>query len=248
LTEVNAINLIIEKIVAGTAQRRPAFIETSQLAPFLAMAEPIRVAVVDPYPIFRDAVVQTIARTDGLALAGEGSSIADARRLARESGADIVTFDISTSEGGIDASKPICKSGSDCKLIVLTALDDAMRVSHAIAAGARGYILKGVTGQELVAAIKLVHAGQPYITAELASRMLVNAGTAPSQPAWQTKLSYREQQILENISKGLTNREIAAVLQLTDGTIKHYLTALFKKLDVNNRLQAIQAAKSLRPS
>ena len=163
--------MIIEKIVAGTAQRRPAFIETSQLAPFLAMAEPIRVAVVDPYPIFRDAVVQTIARTDGLALAGEGSSIADARRLARESGADIVTFDISTSEGGIDASKPICKSDSDCKLIVLTALDDAMRVSHAIAAGARGYILKGVTGQELVAAIKLVHAGQPYITAELASRM-----------------------------------------------------------------------------
>ena len=212
------------------------------------MSDTIRVAVVDPYPIFREAVVQTIARTDGLALVGEGTSIADARRLARESGADIVILDISTSEGGIDASKPICKIGSPCKLIVLTALDDAIRVSHAIAAGARGYILKGVTGQELVAAIKLVHAGQPYITADLASRLLVNARMASSQPAWKANLTYREKQILESISKGLTNREIAAALQLTDGTVKHYLTGLFKKLDVSNRLQAIQAAKALETS
>jgi two-component system, NarL family, nitrate/nitrite response regulator NarL len=212
------------------------------------MPDPIRVAVVDPYPIFRDAVVQTIARTDELTLVGEGSTIADARRLARESGADIMILDISTSQGGIDANKPICKLGSACKLIVLTALDDAMKVSHAIAAGARGYILKGVTGQELVAAIKVVHAGQPYITADLASRLLVNAGLASPQAAWKTKLSYREQQLLDRISRGLTNREIAAALQLTDGTIKHYLTALFKKLDVSNRLQAIQAAKTLHTS
>jgi two-component system, NarL family, nitrate/nitrite response regulator NarL len=212
------------------------------------MPDPIRVAVVDPYPIFRDAVVQTIVRTDELRLAGEGSTIADARRLARESGADIVILDIGTSQGGIDASKPICKLGSPCKLIVLTALDDVMKVSHAIAAGARGYILKGVTGQELIAAIKVVHAGRPYITADLASRLLVNAGLAAPQATWKTKLSYREQQLLDGISKGLTNREIAAALQLTDGTIKHYLTALFKKLDVSNRLQAIQAAKSWHAS
>ena len=209
------------------------------------MADPIRVAVVDPYPIFRDAVVQTIARTQELTLAGEGATIADARRLARESGADIVLLDISASQGGIDASRPVCKNGNRCKLIVLTALEDTILVSRAIAAGARGYILKGVTGQELVAAIKVVHAGQPYITADLATRLLV-AGMASPQPAGKTKLTYREQQILDNISKGLTNREIAAALQLTDGTIKHYLTALFKKLDVSNRLQAIQAAKTLR--
>jgi two-component system, NarL family, nitrate/nitrite response regulator NarL len=151
----------------------------------------------------------------------------------------------SASEGGIDASRPVCKNGNPCKLIVLTALEDTILVSRAIAAGARGYILKGVTGQELVAAIKVVHAGQPYITADLATRLLVT-GMASPQAAGKAKLTYREQQILDNISKGLTNREIAAALQLTDGTIKHYLTALFKKLDVSNRLQAIQAAKTLR--
>ena len=66
------------------------------------MADFVRVAVVDPYPIFREGVVQTIARAEGLTLAGEGSTIADARRLARESGADILILDISTPEGGIE--------------------------------------------------------------------------------------------------------------------------------------------------
>ena len=214
----------------------------------LVMADFVRVAVVDPYPIFREGVVQTIARAEGLTLAGEGSTIADARRLARESGADILILDISIPEGGIEAVKSIFRHSSHCKLLVLTALDDAIRVSQAIAAGARGYVLKGVTGLELVAAIKLVHEGRPYITAELASRLLMNAHSGSAQPASNLQLSYRERQILDNMCKGLTNREIAAALQLTDGTIKHYLTALFKKLDVRNRMQAIQVAKSLQKS
>ena len=107
---------------------------------------------------------------------------------------------------------------------------------------------RGVTGLELVAAIKLVHEGRPYITAELASRLLMNAHSGSAQPASNLQLSYRERQILDNMCRGLTNREIAAALQLTDGTIKHYLTALFKKLDVRNRMQAIQVAKSLQKS
>ena len=105
----------------------------------------------------------------------EGSTIADARRLARESGADIVILDISTPEGGIEVVKSIFRHLSHGKLLVLTALDDAICVSQAIAAGARGYVLKGVTGQELVAAIKLVYEGRPYVTAELASRLLERA-------------------------------------------------------------------------
>ena len=74
----------------------------------------------------------------------------------------------------------------------------------------------------------------------------MNADSGSAQPASNLQLSYRERQILDNMCKGLTNREIAAALQLTDGTIKHYLTALFKKLDVRNRMQAIQVAKSLQ--
>ena len=74
----------------------------------------------------------------------------------------------------------------------------------------------------------------------------LNAHSGSAQPASNLQLSYRERQILDNMCKGLTNREIAAALQLTDETVKYYLTTLFKKLDVRNRLQAIQVAKSLQ--
>jgi DNA-binding NarL/FixJ family response regulator len=118
-----------------------------------------------------------------------------------------------------------------------------------LAIGVRGYILKGVAGLELIAALKTIHAGQPFVTAELASRLLMDAKGGPllpvRSPELHAALSSREQQVLARISKGRTNREIAEELGVTVKTIKYYLTQVFKKLKVANRIQAIQVSQKL---
>ncbi len=209
------------------------------------MSKPIRIVVIDSHPIFRQGVIRTIGRSDGMALVGEGTTAADAQRLAGDKQPDILILDIAIRDG-LDIVAEMAAQGVKC--LVLTALDDVLSVSNALAAGANGYILKGVSGLELIGALKAVHGGQPYVTAELAVRLLIGVkgkSLVPKRDAKvQAALTYREQQVLEHITKGYTNQEIAERLGLTIGTIKYYLSQLFKKLHVRNRVQAVLAAKN----
>jgi two-component system, NarL family, nitrate/nitrite response regulator NarL len=209
------------------------------------MSKPIRVVVIDSHPIFRQGVIRTIGRSDGMALVGEGTTAADAQRLAGDKQPDILILDIAIRDG-LDIVAELAALGVKC--LVLTALDDVLTVSNALAAGANGYILKGVSGLELIGALKAVQGGQPYVTAELAVRLLIGVkgkSLVPKRDAKvQAALTYREQQVLEHITKGYTNQEIAERLGLTIGTIKYYLSQLFKKLHVRNRVQAVLAAKN----
>jgi len=209
------------------------------------MSKPIRIVVIDSHPIFRQGVIRTIGRSDGMALVGEGTTAADAQRLASDKQPDIIILDIAIRDG-LDVVGEMAALGVKC--LILTALDDVLSVSNALAAGANGYILKGVSGLELIGALKAVQGGQPYVTAELAVRLLIGVkgkSLVPKRDAKvQAALTYREQQLLEHITKGYTNQEIAERLGLTIGTIKYYLSQLFKKLHVRNRVQAVLAAKN----
>ena len=158
---------------------------------------------------------------------------------------DILILDVAIRDGQ-DVAAEIVSQGIKC--VVLTALDDVLSVSNALATGVNGYILKGVSGLDLIAALKAVNDGQPYVTAELAVRLLSGVkgkSLVPKRDAKvQAALTYREQQVLDHITKGYTNQEIAEKLGLTIGTIKYYLSQLFKKLHVRNRVQAVLAAKN----
>ena len=202
----------------------------------------IRVAVVDPYPIFRQGVVVTLERCEGIELVGEGASAEDARQLAKERRPDILILDISMPEGR-GVAREIANNATGCKLVILTGVDDVLTVSMALAAGVQGYILKGVRGAELVMALQTIYGGQPYVTLELASRLLIESRGGPlHSPAANLRatLNHRQLQVLKGVSKGLTNKEIAAQLGLKVSTVKFYLTQLFKIMNVTNRLSAIQ--------
>jgi DNA-binding NarL/FixJ family response regulator len=176
---------------------------------------------------------------------GEGTTADDARRLATEKEPDVLVLDIAIPKARAVVAEIV---GQGIKCVVLTTLDDVFSVSNALASGANGYILKGVSGLELISALKVIYGGEPYVTAEIAARVLIGGSLVPKR-AVKVKgaLSFREQQLLEHIIKGYTNQEIAKKLGLTVGTTKVYLTQLFKKMHVRSRLQAVIAARNQTP-
>jgi two-component system, NarL family, nitrate/nitrite response regulator NarL len=210
------------------------------------MHSPIRVAVIDTCPLYRTGVVQALARNPHFRAVAEGASAADAQRAVREEYPHVLLLNMGVLER-FDPRQDIASAPSQCKIVVLTARDDPVSVSKALATGVTGYILKAVSGSELAQALATIDAGKPFVTPELASRLLTDAQGGPLVPKWTQRatLSYREQQMLEHASKGLTNYEIAEKLGLKVSTIKHYMTRVFRKVKASNRLQAIHASQLL---
>ena len=200
--------------------------------------------MIDACPIFRTGVVQALIRNPHFVVVAEGDSVADAQEAIREKNPHVLLLNMGALER-FDPGQAITSGRSQCKIAVLTGRDDPLSVSKALAKGAAGYILKAVSGSELLLAIETINAGKPFITPELASRLLTDAQGGPlvAKPAQRATLSYREQQMLEHASKGLTNHEIAEQLGLKVSTIKHYMTRVFRKMKASNRLQAIQASQ-----
>jgi DNA-binding NarL/FixJ family response regulator len=198
--------------------------------------------------MFRTGVVQTIAASDHFQIVAEGETAADARRAVRELAPDILLLDICLAENGFEAVRDISKIFAPCRIVVLTAVDDALSVSNALALGVKGYILKGVSGSELINALQTIHSGLPFLTPDLASRLLIDTRGGPLFRPLEAKLlerlTYREKQVLERLSKGMTNDEIAKNLGLNIKTIKSYITQVFRKLKVNNRVQALKIAQN----
>ena len=205
------------------------------------MSDAIRVAAIDDHPIFLEGLDRVLRRLKEVTLVAKGASGADACRIASEFLPDIMLLDISMPGDGIEAAHAITKSQPSVKIIMLTASDDHERVAKAIEKGAHGYLLKGAVAAEIMQAIKLVHAGQPYITPAIAARFLMQKvrGQSQSPGEQNAKLNDRERQILELVTDGLSNQEIAEKLNLAQPTIKNYLSRIFDKLNVRSRTQAI---------
>ena len=206
------------------------------------MSERIRIAVVDDHPIFRDGVVHILKSAKSFDVVGEGSSAADAIRISRECQPEVMLLDISMPGGGVEAAASISQSHPDMRMIMLTVSEQEEHVSASLQAGARGYILKGTSGPELLGIVRSVYQGDSYVTPGLAARLLIQARQRAK--AEQTKnplsdLTSREEQILAHASRGMTNKEIANALSLSDKTVKHYMTNIMQKLNVRNRVEAV---------
>lgn len=206
----------------------------------------IRLILADDHPIFRDGLVRTLGETGAFEVVGTGASAEEAIALARAHRPDVALLDLSMPGGGIAATRAIAALDPAPRIAILTVSEDGADVTEALAAGAIGYILKGVSAGELCETLKAVAAGQGFISPHLASRVLA-AMTAPRRgpPSRRPidELTRREEDILRGVANGLSNREIAESLSLQEKTVKHYMTGILGKLQARNRVEAALIAR-----
>lgn len=211
------------------------------------MANTIRVATIDSEPIFHHGIVAAFAGTD-VALVANGRTVDDAFQIIKSHMPDILLLDIRMAQGGYVAVEDVARHCGATKLIILTSVDDEEQVTGALYAGARGYVLKSVSGPELVCAIETVHHGHSYVTGALASRLLTQfAGKIVQGPNGKKApptfdefgLTLRQAEVCRCLARGMSNQQIGCELDLDVRTVKHHLTHIFKKLDVRNRTEAV---------
>ena len=208
------------------------------------MSDRIRVAVIDDHPLFREGVSHTIRSSNLLEVIGEGATADDAVRIAKDELPDIVLLDVSMPGGGIEAARTIARVCPVVKTIMLTVSESEEHVTQALEAGAQGYVLKGTSGSELINTMRAVSRGESYVTPGLAARLLSlskRQAQGLAQDSDLPELTNREEQILDLVARGLTNKEIAKTLTISEKTVKHYMTNVMQKLQVRNRVEAVLA-------
>ncbi len=207
----------------------------------------LRVAVVDAQPLFRAGVSHVLRACREIELVAEGASATDALHIAGRHLLDIIVLDLQLPGGG-QALSSITRMWPAIRLVVLTASEFEADVSAALQIGARGYILKAVSEQELIRALHSVANGEVYLTASLGARLFAHSkrsnGPARPSPAFEdVDLTPREFEILEQVSNGSTNKEVARSLSISEKTVKYYMTNIMAKLHVRNRVEAVVAVR-----
>ena len=198
------------------------------------MADPIKVLVVDDHPVVRQGLRTFLDLQDDITVVGEaadGQSCVDAAAALRP---DVVLLDLKMpGSGGVEALHGLREDGNPARVLVITSFTDPVAVLPAVRAGAAGYVYKDVDPPALAAAIRAVHAGHVLLHPDVA-RLLV-AGEA--QPAG-VHLTGREREVLGELARGRSNREIAKSLVLSEKTVKTHVSAILAKLGVQDRTQA----------
>lgn len=212
----------------------------------------IHIVIVDDHPLFREGVVAILGTEPDMEIVGQGDTAEDAIRLSRDLLPDVLILDINIPGGGLNAAQTIANAYPVIKIVMLTGSPDEDNVLTALRAGAQAYVLKGVSARELVNILHTVQAGEGYVTPTLAANLLMELTTTANNERSQadnlSELKGREREILELIAQGKSNKEIGMQLYLTEKTIKHYVTNILQKLQVQSRVQAaLLAQQKMRP-
>jgi DNA-binding NarL/FixJ family response regulator len=197
-----------------------------------AGVEAIRILIVDDHPIMRVGIAAIINAQPRMQVVGQAGTAADAVRMFELLQPDLTLMDLRLPDrSGVDAIRTICAISPKAKIIVLTTYEGDEDIHQALDAGARGYIIKGMQHDALVKALQRVHAGQRYlpqvVTEALSSRI----------PG--SHLSQREQEVLQLMFAGKSNREIAEELLIKEATVKSHVSVILMRLDVSDRTQAV---------
>lgn len=197
--------------------------------------EPIRVLIVEDHNVVRQGLVALLNEAGGLDVVGEAADGLEAVAQFRKLQPDITLIDLRLPRmSGVEVIDRIRMETPQGRFVVLTTYDGDEDIYRALKAGARAYLLKGMTGEDLIKAIRAVHAGKTHIPPAIAERLAERMGAEDLTP--------REFDVLEQIVHGKSNREIAAELEVSEATVKTHINSLLGKLGVTDRTQAATAA------
>ncbi len=204
----------------------------------MASNDKLKILIVDDHDIVRKGLAMLVSRQEDLSVVAEAGTVAEALEKARESVPDVVVMDIRLPDGsGIEACRDIRDENADIKVLMLTSYSDEEAVMGSIMAGASGYLLKKIRSQEIVDAIRRVGSGQSLLDPAITASVLERVRRSKEEDVL-AQLTEQEQRILELIAEGQTNREIAAQINLSDKTVKNYVSTILGKLEVSRRSQA----------
>ena len=215
------------------------------------MSDPIRLLIVDDQRLMREGLRTLLELEHGFEIVGEAADGQAALDAYAELKPDVVLMDIRMpGMDGVEATRRLCVSWPETRVIILTTFDDDANVFEGLRAGAVGYLLKDLSGQELANAVRTVYSGGALIEPAVAKRVV--AEFARLHPPARTieeglpePLSERELAVLKLISAGLSNREIGNKLGLSEGTVKNYVTNVLQKIGVRDRTQAALRGREL---
>ncbi len=205
------------------------------------MPDAIRIAVIDDHPMFREGAMQVFAGTDDIRVVAEGATAADALKVAEEFRPDVMLLDLGLPGGGLEAVAIIAGTFPSVRAVMLTASESEFDVAAALTVGARGYILKGSSGAEVVETVRAIFNGESYVAPGFAARLPVrmHMHCEASARTCADDLTGREEAVLSLVSLGMTNKEIANRLHLTERSVKHHMTSVMRKSKARNRVEAM---------
>jgi len=214
------------------------------------MSEKIKVMVVDDHPVFRKGLRNVLASHKDLRVIGEATDGEEAVKEAQELSPDVVLMDINLpGMNGLQATRKLKSCCEDVNVIMLTAYDDAEQIYHAIRAGASAYHAKDVSPERLVDVIRHVSQGKYVVGSQILDEEGIGdwlleeyrrfgGGDFDSKSRFMSPLSPREMEILELVTEGMSNKQIAYHLGISHQTVKNHMTAILSKLGVADRTQA----------
>ena len=195
----------------------------------------IRVLAVDDHALLREGIAALIGNQSDMQVVAEASNGREAIERFREHRPDVTLMDLQMPEmSGIDAIGAIRAEFPEARIIVLTTHAGDVQVVRALRAGARGFLLKGLLRKELIETIRAIHAGHKRITPEIAAEV--------AQHACDDTLTARETEVLRLVAGGNANKEVAALLSLSEETVKGYLKNIMAKLEAKDRTHAVTVA------
>ena len=217
------------------------------------MTAPIKTLLVDDQALFREAMHTLLALDSSVEIVAEASNGEQAMRLIDEHRPQVVLMDLRMPlMCGAEATRRIRALHPEIRILVLSTFDQDEDVFDALRAGASGYVLKNTPSAQLVEAIKIVAAGHTYLQPSVATQVVAEFNRLSHSSSLTTEdrrlaslLSRREAEILRHLVRGMSNKEIAATLSLTEGTVKNHMTRILDKLQVPDRTGAALKARGL---